>query len=326
MTKKILIATPSFGRHGGIRVIVEWANYFARTGNQVVLYSMKKEPFDWLQVGRSVRVEYGLPTEEFDLFIITSPHSLDLPVSARHSVIFLQMMEHLFRPQDKAWQAQCFRTYLSHRPLISISRWNMDMMRSMGRTAPMHYVGNGINLDCFPIRHFKKDGKTILLEGMLPSNPTKDTNYLAAKAAEQLRKDGFRIIAYGTSPLTKYSEIVDKFVSCPSLRELNELYEEATILLKATRMDARSCSPIEAMTKGTVTVRAIEMGDDDLVNRVNCLRSTYNSAELYRNAKNLLQDWQWRERLAESCVRYAQENTWDHHMPVIKSILWDIAK
>lgn len=326
MRKKIFIFIPSFGRHGGIRVIVEWANRLARK-HEVFLHPLNTAcPHDWIRFTQGVHVVSDTSMcPSCDLMIITSPHSIDFAnqfVSVK-KVVFLQMMEHHFRPQDRAWHARCMRTYLSDLPIISISRWNIQEMHQMGRTGPTHLVGNGVNLEDFPISHGEKDGRSVLIEGLVASNPTKDTMKLGAKVAALLRKDGYRILAYSPHSIGEHVDIVDKFVRNPSLADLNSLYEEATILIKATKFDARSCSPMEAMTKGTVTARAIIQGDDDLVHGQNCLRSGYDAAALYRNAKLLLTDRALRDMLAANCRAYVSEEfTWDFWMEQIEKILW----
>jgi hypothetical protein len=115
--------------------------------------------------------------------------------------------------------------------------------------------------------------------------------------------------------------VPDEFYVLPDLETLNFLYSNATILIKATQYDARSCSPMEAMTKGTVTARAIIEGDDDLHHFKNCYRVSYDVDKLYYAALTLLKDDTLRNILACNCISYVQTYTWDYWMEKIVGIL-----
>ena len=104
---------------------------------------------------------------------------------------------------------------------------------------------------------------------------------------------------------------------------MNQLYSQATILVKATLYDARACAPMEAMCKGTVTARAIMHGDDDLIHGENCLKCGYDKDHLYRNAKELLTNHELRKRLANNCIEYVRKYNWDYWMEVINNRVID---
>lgn len=326
--KSIFIFTPSFHVHGGIRVILEWANRLSEK-HRVYLHSLKKDHCNWFPLSPAVNVVADtMNLEGCDLMIITSPHSIHYANVERpvRKVIFLQMMEHYFRPGDAQWVDLCNRTYLSPLPLISISQWNIEEMCKRGRTGPTFYVGNGVNLDHFPISDTPKQmhPPSVLVEGWSPGNVTKDSERLGARVAARLKaRKKVRVLAYSALPLKgPFEDVPDVFIRNPSLVELNRLYEEATILIKATKMDARSCSPMEAMTKGTVTVRAIMKGDDDLFDGENCLRCPYEEHTLYQQSLLLLEKYEKWKRLSDNCRLYVRTHNWDFWMERIERILW----
>lgn len=324
--KSIFIFTPSFGLHGGIRVILEWANRLAER-HQVFLRPLHGHSCDWFKISPKVRIVFDdIPLTFCDLVIITSPHSIkyDRDPLPKRKVVFLQMMEHQFQPNNKVWRNRCLQTYQSDLPLITISRWGIDKLyKEFHRAAPTHYVGNGVNLDHFPISYKPKDGKTVLVEGWMAGNSTKDNMRIGPQVAQQLRARGYRIIAYSAVPASgSYKSVPHEYHAHPSLSLLNELYERASILIKATHCDFRSTSPMEAMTKGTVTARAIDEGDDDLIHDVNCLRGKYNQKELLKNALDLLTNTEKREKMSRACLEYVQAHSWDYWMEKIERILW----
>jgi len=322
----IFITIPDFSRHGGIRVIVEWANRLTRWHN-VYLHPLRSQTDpSWLTIAPAVKViDHSDALGIMDCLIITSPHSIHFqnrPDCPDKVFLFMQMAEHLFRPDDMAWRQACTEFYTSKHPMFCISAWNIDMLRKdFGRTGECIYIGNGVNMDDFPISHAPKDGKTVLVEGWEAGNPSKDYNRIGPAVARMLRKYGYRILAYGIHPCRTLHHVPHEYYIKPDTNTLNMLYERATILIKASRYDARSCSPMEAMTKGTVTVRAIEKGDDDLVHDVNCYRTDYNMNSLLSLSLQLLRDADRREQLADACWVYVQRYSWDYWMNIVEQRL-----
>jgi hypothetical protein len=290
---KILITTPSLQvPHGGTRILNEWAVRIAQFHDVTLLVHNGPAVCDWYDIPPAVSVTRSRAAVlSADCVIIGSPHSIDLSRVIRPKrqkcFVFMQMLEHMFSGQ-RQFQALCSQFYLSKFPMFHISRWNEEYVRRIGRKGEIHYVGNGVNLDHFPISNKKKDGKVVLVEGWECVNGSKDIDYIGAKVAGKLKSEGYTILAYGQRPLEHFADNLHEYYYRPSLEQMNMLYERATILTKASRYDARSTTPMEAMTKGTVTARAIIQGDDDLVHGENCLRCDYDMAKLYENAKELL--------------------------------------
>src|ERR1043166_8222752 len=330
----VALTIPSFAVHGGIRIILEWANRLAENHSVTLRLLNPSFPRHWFPIDPRIRVtDNDFFIRNCDLLIITSPHAahyLDPSLSSLRTVIFLQMMEHLFRPGDKTWHAACEKLYRADRPMILISNWNQAILHDdFGRLNSTHYVGNGINFDHFPVDPASgwevSPQKTVLIEGSRGcKNPTKDPACIAPLVARRLKQAGYRIVGYGARSPVRYSGVFHKFHVCPDFATLNRIYSEATILLKASRYDARALAPLEAMTKGVPTARAIIQGDDDLIDGENCLRCDYNEDALYRCADNLLKDDALRAQLSDNCRDYVQrEASWTNWWPKIEQILAD---
>jgi hypothetical protein len=140
--------------------------------------------------------------------------------------------------------------------------------------------------------------------------------------AGELRKQGYRIWAYSQFPLKTNKKIPHEYFCKPDIRLLNTLYESATILIKASKYDARSCAPIEAMTKGTVTARAIEKGDDDL-DHENSIKVGYDKRALLGAAQVLLHNGlkDQRERRAQKCYEHIEKYSWGYWMSQVNEII-----
>ena len=326
---KIALTVPSMSvPHGGIRIIIEWANRLSKNHGVILFCRKGVTPPSWMTISRKVKLTSNIRDMHFsNLLIICSPHDIDLiktPGTPKRKIIFLQMLEHLFKPHDAAWGEKCDRTYASDLPLIALSQWNIDFIKkNYPNRGTVYHVGNGVNFKDFPIdSSCKKDGRTVLVEGWESSNPSKDTYGIGPKVAERLRAEGYRILAYSHLPLSRFVDVPHEYYLRPTIERLNDLYRRASILIKASRYDSRSCSPMEAMTKGCVTARAISIGDDDLVDDINCLRVDYNDEPgLYAAAKTLLTGRSLLARLRTNCLEYVQEHSWDYWMPQIEEIL-----
>jgi len=312
--------------HGGIRVILEWANRLSKWHNVTLYIADGETNCKWFEIDPIVKIEINKNNiVDYDCVIITSPHSIhlqDLITSNQKCFIFMQMAEHLFNPNDTEWLKKCTDFYTSKYPLFSISQWNIDMLKNeFKRSGEIYYIGNGVNLDDFTISETPKKDNIILIEGWEPTNPSKDIDNLAPRVAAKLKKMKYKILAYSNRPLKTFAEIPDEYYHNPDLKTMNDLYDRATILVKATKYDARSCAPMEAMTKGTPTVRAINYGDDDLINDFNCVKVLYNERQLYEGIINLLKDKDKYEYMSSHCLNYVKTITWDFWMGEVNKII-----
>lgn len=276
------VATP----HGGYRIILEHLSRLQQRGHDVTLFiEGGSSNHDWYgeQFCPITRSPHVLSQSE--IVVIGSPHSIWFkPKNWQKVFCFVQMAEHLFRPNDKRWLSQCKKWYESPYPKLYGSHWIAEYLKG-----DLHYIEDGINTDHFLIEKCEKDYKIVLVEGWECNNAAKDTDGIACRVVERLKQYyDMKVYAYGFLPLKRYAHVPDVYQYRPSLTVMNDMYRQASVLIKATHYDSRSLSPIEAMTKGCVTARAIEKGDDYLINDVNCVRCKYNEDELYNAASYIL--------------------------------------
>jgi len=319
---RIFIQSPNINsRHGGIRVINEWANRLQAFGHKVILYNQAGPVrCDWMTITCKIVNTTSL-LDKSDLLIVTSPHgafllSKDKPVK---KVVFLQMLEHLFNITNKSFFDSCLALYTTKYPLISISQWNIRFLQNKyQRKGPIHYVGNGVNLDDFSISNKPKEGKIALLESPEPTNMAKDTEKIAVQVAKNLIEKGWTIKGFGLQAAK--DNIYAEYFTKPSLETMNRLYDEATIMIKATKYDARSTAPLEAGTKGTVTIRGIIEGDDDL-NDSNSFKTGYSYDKLFDATMFAINNPEQLKQRSENIKAHVQTYTWDYWMAKINQIL-----
>lgn len=318
---RIFIQSPNINsRHGGIRVINEWANRLGTYGHKVILYNQAGPVrCDWMTINCKIVNTTNLLANS-DLLIVTSPHGANLLAKDRpvKKVVFLQMLEHLFNITNKRLFDNCMALYTTKYPLISISHWNINVLHKYKRTGPTFYVGNGVNLNDFPISYKAKEGKIALLESPEPTNYAKDTEKIAVQVAKNLIEKGWVIKGFGLQKAK--DNIYTEYVVKPDLATMNRFYEEATIMIKATKYDARSTAPLEAGTKGTVTIRGIIEGDDDL-NSDNSFKTLYSYDKLFDATMFAINHPDQLKEKSDNIRKYTQTYTWDYWMGKINEIL-----
>lgn len=325
---KILITSPSLAPHGGVRVLIEHANGLARQGHDVTLQVVHKpEPGlpNWVDFHEEVDIQSGaikFHPGRFDAIVYGSPFmamQFHQHYKNANAFLLLQMCEEMFNPDNKAYVRQAIESYHLPIPIIGISQWNKDRILEVHKRdpkLPYHLIGNGVSNDFCP--GIKDQGLTILVEGWIGYNPAKDIDAIAPRVARHLKqKYNARIIAYSqfplTHPLAKHTDVPDEYYVQPTKEQIVRLNQRATFLLKASHYDARSCAPVEAMKCGTPTVRAIDLGDDDLLHEYNCLRGEYDYDEMIEHAEAMIESQVLWCRCVQNGLQYAEINlSWKH--------------
>src|SRR5690606_36936994 len=100
--------------HGGIRVILEWANRLSKYHQVFLFTNATGDCSSWFDLDPAVEI---IRSEQhllsMDCLVICSPHHIrlrSLPTPVR-KFVFMQMAEHMFRPDDAQWQKQCRKFY-----------------------------------------------------------------------------------------------------------------------------------------------------------------------------------------------------------------------
>lgn len=325
---KILILCPSLNPHGGVRVIVEWANHLAKRKHDVTLFVQMGGNQSWITINERVKVQFGgmWRANQYEAIIATTP-PLALDLDTRNTTgkkfYLLQMAEHLFQP-GSGYADQAKRSYNVKMPIIGISQWVETVLkREFNRQGATYYIGNGVS------KHFKPSGKpkpkqlTVVVADWEGYNKAKDVRAIAPFVAQKLKeKYSAHIIGWSSQPLATMRDVPDEYYHRISTEQLVEIYQRSTIMLKASMYDARSTAPVEAMACGVPTARAIHQGDDDLIHGYNCLRSGYDVDALFYNACRLIEDKKLRKKLIQNGFEHQMQFlNWDFWMGIVEDII-----
>ena len=310
---KITMTCPAFTPNGGIRVILDVAHELSKRHEVTILCPDKG--CHWYPITVKV-IQHNNDLKNQDVLIICSPHHIhlkDLKIKAK-KFAYIQMIEHLFQPGNLRFKAQAMRFY-RELPFITISQWGLEEILKYGNRNRYLYTWNSVNFDQFPLMN-KRKKSTILLESPMAINGTKDKNQIALKIGRRLKDMGYKVVGYGAIKAD-----LDEFYVFPDLKTMNRLYSDAIIMIKATQLDFQSTAPLEAGTKGCVTVRGINKGDDNLIHELNCLRVHYNEDLVWNQTLRILNDEELRKTLAKNMVNYLKENSWEKHCREIENFI-----
>lgn len=319
---KILIISPSLNPHGGIRVLIEWANGLARRGHAVTL-QVEAGPVraEWAKISPEVEALPGplWDLKGYDIAVAGGPDialRLDQMKGPANKFFLLQMAEDMFAPSWRNYVDACRRSYQVKMPIIGISRWVEQYVRQWRGAGDMYYIGNGVSEDFKPGKKDRDLAVVVECWGGYPgnSNPAKDIEQLGPQCAAHLKqKYGARIIALSQFQAWVYAHVPDDYIHQPSHETWIRTMQRGHLLVKASRLDARSTAPVEAMACGMATARALVQGDDDLHHEYNCLRGGYTLDELISNAERLIEDAALRAALEANGLQYRRQYlSWDY--------------
>lgn len=332
---KILILTPSLNPHGGIRVLVEWSNTLARRGHDVTL-QVSSGPLsrNWVTIQSNVNVVGGSNIRHkshlYDIIIAGTPHLAlmlnDIQTKAQ-KFFLLQMAEDLFAPNRASYVQMCRESYKVPFPIIGISKWVAEHVRQYrGETKPMYYIGNGVSHHFYYDEAKRASEPTLMVEGWNGYNYAKDTEQLTARVAAKMKEEfpEIRIIGFGNQSPTGYTHALDEYIVGASAEKIASMAQSAWMMFKASRYDARSCSPVEAMKCGTPTARALILGDDDLIHNYNALRSGYEFEAFFEIVKELYLNADTREILQLNGLHYAEKAlSWNYWMEEVENNIFN---
>lgn len=310
---KITLTCPAFAPNGGIRIIIDVAHELAKRHEVQIFCPDLTSPYHPVTL-KVINHTEGLKDQ--DILLICSPHHIhlkDLKIKAK-KFAYIQMIEHLFQPGNMRFKAQSLR-FCRELPFITMAEWGLEEILKFGNRNRYLYTANSVNFEHFPIIN-KRNKTTVLLESPMAINSTKDKNQIGLKIGRRLKDMGYKVVGYGAIKAD-----MDEFHVLPDLETMNRLYSDAMILIKATQLDFQSAAPLEAGTKGCVTVRGINKGDDNLIHEVNCLRVPYNEDLVLEQTLRILKDEELRKTLAKNMINYLKENPWEKHVKQMEEFI-----
>ena len=317
---------------GGVRILAEHLNRLGDRGHFCCYLTLTPSPLDWLPTsfGQGTLDQPPAPLDSFDVVVGTAISTWkvvaeDERFGKAKRMSLVQMLDHLWFPEGSPQYAEYKLYYQLTLEPITISAWLKEEMLKYHPV--VHLVPNGIDPrlfypDPFPGEERKRRWPPrILVEGWTHS-AVKDQAEMAFFAIDALRSEGLEFEVWGFSQYAPRWEF-DRFWRLPEQDDIRRIYSSADILMKASRFEGRPGPDLEAMACGCVVNRAIEKGDDDLLDRNNCLKVAYGDQATYNaNTLKLFSDPDLAEVLRQRAFEYVrQTKNWDVILPQLEAAL-----
>lgn len=328
----ILYVTLGLNPCGGVRIICEHLNRLTERGHDCYLFALNGDmSVDWMPTNFKVigDDDLGLMARKIDIVVATEANTMQavakLQIEARKFNL-IQMRESLFFwDTNKKWARWVEDTYRDMKDILQpivISKWLKQFLEEEHGYENVPVVPNGVNTEMFypDPAYPKTDRPRLLIEGH-GMNEAKDLHQMAYQVVDTYRKNIQPVELWGFSQYPPAGEW-DRYWLLPSQDEIRQIYSSCDVLVKASRFEGRSCVDAEAMACGCAVVRAIDTGDDDLIEGYNCLKVHYGDAQgMYDNLKLILEQPALRQRLIDNGLKYVREHLrWEPSIDLLEAI------
>jgi GT2 family glycosyltransferase len=327
---RVVYVTEDTGVGGGHRDIFEHLNRLAERGHEVALYTLGGQP-DWfdLQVAVHSFEEYDDLVEALaplDAIKVATWWNTALPVW-RASVLrgipvfFVQDIETSYYPDAPNVQHAVLASYRHEFHYMTISSWNRDRLRELGLDAEL--IPPGIDLENFrPLPGSERRGDMLLALGR--TNPLKNLP-LTLEAWRRLPEPRPELCLFGIEP-----ELADepgiRYVTAPSDKEVNTLFNEATVFVQTSVHEGFCLPPLESMATGGAVVCTDAHGNRDFcVDGENCLIPEARAEAVANAIAGLIADPAQRRSFGEAGVATAAEYAWERRIDALEAFLEDAA-
>jgi len=327
---RIRYVTEGTGVGGGHRDIFEHLNRLAERGHDVALYTLEEAP-TWFPLEVPVHTfedyEEMIPAlaAEDAIKVATWWNSADAvwraSVVRGIPVYFVQDIETSYYPDDEVMRDRVLASYRSEFRYMTISGWNGDRLRELGRESTL--IPPGIDLETFrPLEGAVRRDDMLLALGR--TNPLKNLP-LTLKAWKSLPEPRPELCLFGIEPELGEQHGA-RYVIEPPDEQVNELFNEATVFVQTSTHEGFALPPLEAMATGGAVVTTDAHGNRDFCrDGENCLMPAPEPAAVRAAIVRLLADPELRARLGEDGRRTAQDYAWPLRIDALEAFLASVA-
>ena len=328
---RVVYVTEDTGVGGGHRDIFEHLNRLQERGHEAELWTLGEEP-DWFELRTPVRsfqdyeelVQALAPVEAIKIATWWNTGSPVWQASLLRGlpVYFVQDIETSYYSNNRPLQNAVLASYRHEFHYMTISSWNRDRLRELGLDAVL--IPPGIDLDNF--RPLPEAGRrTDMLLAVGRSNPLKNLP-LTLEAWRRLAEPRPELCLFGIEPELA-TEPGIRYVTAPSDREVNELFNQATVFVQTSVHEGFCLPPLESMATGGAVVCTDAHGNRDYCrDGQNCLMPAPDAGAVSASIARLLADAQLRERLGAAGIETAGEHAWEQRIDALEQFLQDVAR
>ncbi len=326
---RVVYVTEDTGVGGGHRDIFEHLNRLSERGHDASLFTLG-EPPDWFDLRVPVH-----SFEDYEELVEALSELEAIKVATwwntaasvwRASVLkgvpayFVQDIETSYYPDDAHSRNAVIDSYRPEFRFMTISSWNREQLRELGLDAEL--IPPGIDLDTF--RPLGAERRTDMVLAIGRTNPLKNLPLTIAgwRALPDPRPE---LCMFGIEPELASGEGM-RYVTSPSDKEVNELFNAATIFIQTSVHEGFALPPLEAMATGAAVVCTDAHGNRDFCrDGENCLMPAAEPQAVHAALARLLGDPGLRERLGAAGIETAADYAWERRIDSLESFLLGLA-
>lgn len=328
LAKNVGFILPTTNISGGVNVILKHCEILRKNGFDVFVINMDDNDKDivnkagtiFVLVPENIKMYGRIHTLVASLWS-TLEFALEYPY-VKQINYFVQNFETDFMEYGQYFRIKANATYNTFKPIkyTTMSTWCQKWLKDdYGKDSI--YVRNGINLEQFPYKERKFEGKIkILVEGnSLDHYKNVDESF---KIVEQLDKNKYEIhfLSYQGKPKDWY--YVDKFMNKVPYDEVGKVYQDADILIKSSLLESFSYPPLEMMATGGLVVAVANGGNVEyLKDNYNCLfYEQGNIKDAVKKIDLLTENKELRDKLLRNGLETVKSRDWNMIEPEIVSL------
>jgi glycosyltransferase involved in cell wall biosynthesis len=321
--RRIIFVLQTFGLSGGIKNIFELANRLYKDGFAVEIWGIDHNTPPW-------NVEEGLKVRSFKNYerLITALADEEAikvatwwetafpvwlaSVNKGVPVYFISEFETWFYPDDVVAQSTVVSCYRKEFRNITISSYNLDELKSIGLNATI--IPCGYDDDTYKqIAGIEREENVLLGVGRRFFQKNFEMTFKGWKMLGGQRPGMW---LYGFEPEIAKRDAKITYFTKPSNKEVNELYNKATLFVQTSRHEGFCLPILEAMAAGCPVVCTDAHGNRDFsFDGKNCLMVGQDDEEGLSHAlKRMLDDKELRERLSKEALKTVKNFQWDEIM------------
>lgn len=325
MRKNITFVLPSRLVSGGVYVILKHASILKRNGFDVLLINddiddnnIEFENDELSLISRHKTSIHG----DFDIAVASLWSTLtflQLYPNIDKRYYFVQSFETDFYKPGQYFKIAANSTYYNKKNIsyVTMSKWCECWLKQKFGHSP-YLIRNGIDFAHFKQRERSLSDRIVLLVEGNPDDEFKNVDE-SFRIISQLNNDNIEVwlMAY-TGELKPWYK-VDKFLKAVPRDEISEIYYQADILLKTSKLESFSYPPLEMMATGGLVVVAENQGNQEYVkNGYNCLSYNLGNIDLAVSQIELLIDnVDLRNTLYRGGIQTAKDRDWNLIKPEI---------
>ncbi len=313
---RIIFVLQTLGISGGIKIVMEHANRLAKEGFAPEIWSLDDKPAWKINVPTRSFKNYrklAAALKDEEAIKVATWWETAFPVWLSSvqkgiAVNFIQEIESWFYPDDTDAQRTVISCYRKEFKNLTTSSYNLDEIRSLGLKAELVPCGYDETV-YYKDDNIEKEQHTLLSVGRTFFQKNFQFTLDSWKKLGETRP---ALWLFGAEPDMKALDSKITYYTKPSDKEVNELYNKATVFIQTSRHEGFCLPLLEAMASGTPVVCTDAHGNRDFCidGKTAVIVEQDDQKALTAALKEVFSNDSLRKRLSKNALAEAKKYTW----------------